>query len=78
LLCFSIRGRSVTAASVAISISILLEAIFFFFFLKFFFGLVRVRLVMTDDLESVLFFNVGKIQKMPGGVVLPDLGISVA
>jgi hypothetical protein len=40
--------------------------------------LVRVRLVMTDDLESVLFFNVGKIQKMPGGVVLPDLGISVA
>jgi hypothetical protein len=37
LLCFSIRGRSVTAASVAISISILLEAIFFFFFLKFFF-----------------------------------------
>jgi hypothetical protein len=79
LLFFSIRGRSVTAASVAISISILLEAIFFFFlFLIFFFGLVRVRLVMTDDLESVLFFNVGKIQKMPGGVVLPDLGISVA
>jgi len=80
LLCFSIRGRSVTAAGVAISISILLEAIFFYF-LKFFFfflGLVRVRLVMTDDLESVLFFNVGKIQKMLGGVALPDLRISVA
>jgi hypothetical protein len=37
LLCFSIRGRSVTAASVAISISILLEAIFFFFFFLIFF-----------------------------------------
>ena len=34
--------------------------------------------MMTADLESSLFFNVGKIQKMLGGVVLPDLGISVA
>ena len=34
--------------------------------------------MMTDDLESVLFCNGGKIQKMLGGVVLPHLGISVA